>query len=469
MKKKITLLIITSILGVIALSFIQGYLINNTYKLKKESFIEDTEVTISRFDIDINSVDFEPLYDVLYEYLVLRISEYKLNGLEKTELLSTYQNVKDSINTAYIQAYKNEFKRRGITYKLKFQKRLKSIVVLESSDNDTLYFKSDNSKMQHLLGEDFNPSDGYVTNNSKIQTDYSTDYIGADGEWQNLSFDFEVTSENLIIAEDWNRIVLGQMTGLFILSIFIFILVIGLLYYSINNLITQKKIADIKTDFVNNITHEFKTPLATLSLATKMLEKEELKSQPEIMESTIKTVNRQSGRLQKLIDQVLDNSLGAEDIKLNKVPLEVSDYINNVLDDFLLSVKDKSIELTRDINSDIIIHIDKFYFTTALLNILENAIKYTQGNPKVHCKLSTTATHLTVSISDNGIGISEPHKTQIFDKFFRANQSEVHNVKGLGLGLFYTNEIIKAHHGNINIDSQLSKGSTFNITIPLDL
>ncbi len=126
-------------------------------------------------------------------------------------------------------------------------------------------------------------------------------------------------------------------------------------------------------------------------------------------------------------------------------------------------------EESKSIDINTVINIDKFYFTTALLNILENAIKYCQDIPKIHCKLSKTATHLTISISDNGIGISESYNTQIFDKFFRAGQSEIHNVKGLGLGLFYTNEIIRAHQSSINLDSKLNKGSTFNIIIPLDL
>jgi len=466
MKKKIKFLIITSILGLIALSSIQAYLINNTYKLNKDTFVDETKRSISRFDNNV--IVFDTLYDKMFEFLVLKITDYKLNSLKKSDLLNDFHQLKDSINGLYIEAYKKEFKKRGIAYNLKFQKRLKSLIILDNLENDTLYFEPDNLKMNHFFGEDFNPSNEYISNNSKTQTDYSTDYIDDNGEWQTLSFEFEITTENFINADEWKFIVLRRMTGTLILSILIFILVISLLYYSIKSLITQKKIADVKTDFVNNITHEFKTPLATLSLATKMLEKEEVKVQPQLIKTTVKTINRQSRRLQKLLDQVLDNSLGFNDIRLNKNLLKANEYINNLLDDFLLSIKDQSVELTRDINTDNTIYIDKFYFTTALLNILENAIKYNQNSPKIHCKLSSNSTSFTIEISDNGLGIAEKYKKQIFDKFFRAEQSEIHNVKGLGLGLYYANEIIKAHKGKINIDSKLNTGSTFKITIPLN-
>jgi len=217
MKRKITLLIIISVLGVIALSFIQGYLINNTYKLKKANFIEETKDSISGFEY--NNIAFDTLYDKVFEHLVAKISDYKLNGLKKSDLLNDFESATDSVNDAYIQTYKTEFKKRNITYDLKFQRRLKSLVILEGKANDTLYFEPNNLNTFHFLGEYFNPSNEYITNRRRIETDYSTDYIDDNGEWQTLSFDFELTTENFINADDWNRIILGQMAGLFILSI----------------------------------------------------------------------------------------------------------------------------------------------------------------------------------------------------------------------------------------------------------
>ena len=134
----------------------------------------------------------------------------------------------------------------------------------------------------------------------------------------------------------------------------------------------------------------------------------------------------------------------------------------------MISVKGEGIELRRTLDSEETIHIDKFQFTTALLNILENAVKYCSGSPKIDCIISSKESYFKIEIADNGMGISKENQKQIFDKFFRIDQNEIHNVKGLGLGLYYTNEIIKAHDGKIDIDSKPGSGSTFTITIPLN-
>ena len=257
------------------------------------------------------------------------------------------------------------------------------------------------------------------------------------------------------------------MTSVLVLSILIFSLVIGLLYYSIKSFITQKKIAEVKTDFINNITHELKTPLATLSLSTKMLKKEEVKAQPAIVDSTINTIDRQTHRLQKLIDQVLNNSLGYQDIELMKEQVVINDYLNTVLDDFQLSVKNDNVNIQRKImTGSASISLDKFYFTTGIFNILENAVKYNAGDVEIDFT-ADIENDLKISITDNGIGISEHNQKQLFEKFYRVGNKEVHDVKGLGLGLYYTNQIVIAHHGKITIQSAEGEGATFTITIPI--
>ncbi len=465
MSKPISILILCSIIGIISLSFIQGYLINNTYKLKKETFIKDTKNTITKFDV--NEIAFDTIYDKIYEQLIFNLVDYKIDHSKRPAILSDLQTIRESVNSSYIKAYKKEFKNRKITYDLKFQKRIKSLILFQSGVPDTLYFESNSKKMPYLLGEYFIPSEKYKVDDTVLRTNYSTNYSDARGRWRTIGIEFELITENFMNANDWTTIVLSRMTGLFILSVLIFMLVIGLLYYAIKSLITQKKIADIKTDFVNNITHEFKTPLATLSLATKILEKDIVRQQPEIVDETIKSINRQSKRLQRLIDHVLDNSLGADEIQIHKRTINTKEYLHSVLDDFLLSMKDQELELKRDIPNEAIIQIDSFHFTTALFNILENAVKYSQKKPKIHFESVVDFQKLYISITDNSIGISETNQKYVFDKFFRANQNQVYNVKGLGLGLYFTHEIIKAHQGEITISSKLGKGSTFRIIIPL--
>ncbi|WP_460220504.1 sensor histidine kinase [Psychroserpens sp. MEBiC05023] len=464
MKKKINLLIIASIFGLVALSIIQGYLINNTYKLKKDVFITETRRSISQID------DFSPALDSLsgiwQDHFLNTISDYKIGISKKEDILSGLQLVIDSINDTYRIEYQKALVENNISYGIQFHKKVKAIVLLDSIRNDTI-FDIEKTPKRIILGDPISEENSISVSTTLWQTDHTSTRV-VNGEPKDISFYLMFQTQDKMDIAGWQKIVFKQMVGLLLLSLLIFSMVIGLLYYSIKSLITQKKIADIKTDFVNNMTHELKTPLATLSLATKMLKKDEVKIQTQLVDNTINTIERQNKRLQKLIDQVLNNSLGYNEMQLQKEPIQIKDYINTVLDDFMLAVKSKPITLNRKfIGSKATINLDKFYMTTALFNILENAVKYSGDDIKINCNV-TSDNDLTISIKDNGIGISEKDQKLVFDKFFRAGNKEIHNVKGLGLGLYYTNQIVKAHNGNISVMSKENEGTTFVLTIPFN-
>ncbi len=462
MPKKINILILASVLGLIALSAIQAYLINNTYKLKKDVFIETTSRSISRVD------DFSPhldsINDIWQDYFLNLLADYKSKKISKQDILSLLKLKTDSLNDSYVDRYKKELAEKDLKHDLKFQKRIKTIILPDSTGNDTIFNHLKSSKL-HLLGEKFSEKSAHKVSNSMWLTDHSFER-NIDGETTTLTYDLQFETEDFMNIDGWERIVIIRMKWLLLCSIFIFLFVFGLLFYSIKNLINQKKIADIKTDFVNNITHELKTPLATLSLATKMLKKDNVKSQPAVIDSTVNTIERQNKRLQNLIDQVLNNSLGYKEINLKREKVVASEYIDTILDDFMLSVEGKNISLEKAIqNEDTTISIDRFYFTTALFNILENAVKYNGNIIGVH---SSANKSFNISIKDNGIGISTKNQKHLFDKFYRVGNKEIHDVKGLGLGLYYTNQIIKAHKGQIHVRSIEGEGTTFTIEIPLN-
>ncbi|MEE9407983.1 MAG: HAMP domain-containing sensor histidine kinase [Polaribacter sp.] len=462
MLKKIRLLIIASILGLLALSLVQGYLINNSYKLKKDAFISETRRSISRIDDLAPSLD--KMNDVWQDHFLNVIADYYIGKITKKVVLEKLNSTTDSLNNAYIKTYNKELLKKNIGYNLKFQKQVKKIILLDSVKNDTI-FESKTKPSFRLLGDKFSIEDGHKVSSSLWMTDHNFQRI-INGKENSITFDLQFQTEDRMNIEGWENIVLSRMTGLLLFSVFIFLLVFGLLYYSIKNLITQKKIADIKTDFVNNITHELKTPLATLTLATKMLKNKDIKLKPEIIENTVNTIERQNIRLQKLIDQVLNNSLGYQEIKLNKEVVNISDYLNMIVDDFQVSLDSKSIKIQKNININQEISIDKFYFTTAILNILENAVKYGKENLEINVSAKIDK-YFILSILDNGIGIPKKEQPFLFDKFYRVGNREVHNVKGLGLGLYYTNEIVKAHEGIISVESEVDKGTNFTIQIPL--
>lgn len=462
MHKKIRLLIAISVLGLLALSFIQGYLINNTYKLEKAAFISETRQSISR--IDDLSPNLDTINNIWQEGFLNVIVDYQAKLIKKEQVLPKCDSIIKSINDLYIKAYQNDLKERNINQTLKFKKVVKTAIILDSIQPDTL-FTDKNKAPLHLLGDKFSFEDSHKVSSSLWLTDHTSDRK-INGEMTKISFDLQFETEDRMNIDGWKRIVLGRMALLLSISIVIFLLVFGLLYYAIKSLITQKKIADIKTDFVNNITHELKTPLSTLTLATKMLKTNEVIASSSASKGIVNTVERQNKRLQKLIDQVLNNSLGYKEIQLNKELVNTDEYLKTVVNDFQLSLNEIDVEIQKDINVKQKIHIDKFYFTTAILNILENAVKYAKNSLKITI-LASSNQDFELTISDNGIGIPKKELPFLFDKFYRVGNKEIHNVKGLGLGLYYTNQIIKAHQGKILVESTVDVGTTFTIKIPM--
>ncbi len=459
MSRKIILLIIASIIGLIALSLIQAQLIQNTYALRKQAFIDKTSKVVGK--IGSYGTPIDSIGDAISSVFLKDLDKYSLRMLSKQKLLNRLQKINDSLNPNFIKEYEKEIRSKDLGYDLKYHKTLQSLVLVDSLKSDTIYFNNTTTNLK-LVGYDFKNDPELRLGTSTWETNRTFEKK-IKGELKKGDYDVVFKTINYMNIDGWNRIILKEMRGLLIFSFCIFLFVIGLFYYSIKNLITQKKIADIKTDFVNNITHELKTPLATLGLATKILKKQEQIS--PIMKSTISTIERQNVRLQKLIDQVLNNSLGYEELVLEKHKFNSTDFISEILNDFEVSHKDK-VTLKRMISSENLkLNLDRFYMTTAIVNILENAVKY--GTNKIAVQSKINNENWQLKIQDNGIGISKKNQKLIFNKFFRVENKDVHNVKGLGLGLYYSHQIIKAHGGSIQVESEKGKGTSFTIVLPL--
>lgn len=458
MKNQITLLIIASVLGLVALSTIQGYLINNTYKLKKSTFIEQISSRYST--VEDHSISMDSIEAIWYQGLKTLIIDYHLKALPKDSVITQLRRLAAPLDNDYAAAYRDHAD--STNWKgLKFQKRLTSLILSDSLGNDTIL--AENARTGVLLvGETFSNGAPHRLGRSTSQTNVSLDANLAPGETPEL-IRYVVITDNMVDIEGWHTQVLREMGSLLPSSILLFIFVFGLLFYSIRTLIGQKKIAEIKTDFVNNITHEFKTPLATLSIATKLLSRERHSQEAE---EIVSVIERQNARLQKLTDQVVNHTLSYQEIELKKEPVNTGEYLSALLDDFLLSLGEYKVTLVRDIDlKEQEVQLDKFYLTSALLNLLDNAVKYNDAPVDITVKAAAT-TGLELSISDNGLGIPAVHLPHLREKFYRIGNREEHNVKGLGLGLYFVDQVIRAHGGDLHIESTEGKGSCFTLRLP---
>lgn len=454
MKKKINLLIGFSALVLVVLSAIQYYLVKTTYEYKVEQFRSEIKAKIAKITNDYSDIDSTIFSkkDLLYKQLAENYLRDKSTRFHiKNALLQN--EFKSELTRKLQEEFENEIPNLTIDFAIVLDK----FVIYDATKEADTIFAEKPFIENKLYGDLASLDDAFLIRN----------YVGTTSgsfKKQELNSDYKLLTEDTLYVsiKNWEYIVLKRMALILIFAVFSIITLITLFVIALKALIKQKKISDIKTDFINNITHELKTPLTTLSVSTKILERKEIRENEETYNTVLGTIIRQNNRLQNLIDQVMTNSLGYEEIELHKEKVLMPDFLNSIINDFQIAYPDILIEKMLD-SKKISINLDKFHLTTAITNVLENAVKYGCTNIKV--KSSLEEGQFAISISDDGIGISKNKHSLLFDKFYRVEQGDLHDAKGLGLGLYYVDQIIKAHQGSIHVISDLGKGATFDLRL----
>ena len=279
-----------------------------------------------------------------------------------------------------------------------------------------------------------------------------------------------VSDEELlaIVIPGFKSIAWKEMTWIIIGSILFTILIFAAFFITLRALLKQKKLSEIKSDFINNMTHEFKTPLATISLAVDALKNEKVindRIKTEYFSGIIKEENK---RMNKQVETILQAAmLDKEEIQLNLKTLHAHDLINTAVNNMKLPVEEKNgkLEISFEATNDLI-YADDVHFTNIVNNLLDNAVKYSGDQLVIKLSTQNINNHFRVKIEDNGIGMNKETLHRIFEKFYRAHTGNLHNVKGFGLGLSYVKSLINAHHGKIKAESTVGRGSCFIIDMP---
>ncbi len=245
--------------------------------------------------------------------------------------------------------------------------------------------------------------------------------------------------------------------------------ILGIYIISINYMMQQKKIADVKTDFINNMSHEFKTPLATISVATDSLSNDKIATNPEKVKYYSYLIKQENLRMKKQVENILNMSkLERNEVKLFLKETNVRELIREITESFQLIVHERNGTLTEEFTaSKYNFKVDEFHLSNILVNLLDNANKYSPDAPEIKIKTSNEGNNYVIEISDKGIGMETHNKTKIFEKFFREETGNIHNVKGQGLGLTYVKKIVELHKGLVLVQSEKGKGSTFTIKLPM--
>lgn len=390
---------------------------NDVYKVKKRT--NDTELS------KVNPVEKFTFYN-------------KLSEIDKQSLEDMYHNIDNPIykrlsKESVAEVLTNQLKERGIEIGFKFGVYSEGVLTKVKSN----YYKDIEKKT------------------------YTTPLFTKDRKAK----DYQLH----VVFPDKDNYIFSDIGMMLLLSVFFTVIIMLAFASSLYQLIRQKKISAIKTDFINNMTHEFKTPIATINLALDSIKNPEVIADNERVLRYVSMIKEENKRMHTQVENVLRiSSLQKKQLDIAKKSVDfyeiVEDAVSHV--SLLLHSKSGTVEIHQNqVNSEGLGN--EFHLTNVFVNVLENAIKYSDKAPKIDIFVENSVKSLTISIKDQGIGMSKSAQKHAFDKFYREQKGNVHDVKGHGLGLAYVKEIVENHQGTIFVKSEKGKGSIFTISLPI--
>lgn len=458
MKKRNTVLIL-GITSIMILISVQVFIIVGVWKQKDELFAITYTI---RSQEALNSIrrgmtdGFDTVRMLLDQY-----SEKAVNELRSAKDTKDYAQTKKDILDYFTKVVNQEQDLSGMLSSYfesrHFDKNFKVKIILNNLEmidiDTTVIYRKENFSDQARRQSVFDVSGSSILirephlegNNYRFSFSYFIDFSDKKRQvW-------EETSLSLAMA---------------ILSILI---VVTIFLFTYKNLMEERRLSNLKTDFINNMTHELKTPLSTITVAGKTLELPQIRSDDSRILETAKMIGKQSVHLNQLINMILEISMWERtQFQLDKRIVKIEDIMNDIVESFKSGSGNKALISKKYNFNDSDIDLDVVYFTTLMNNLLSNAIKYSDREPVIDIEGFTRDNSLFIKVADNGIGISKNDQKHIFDKFYRASTGNIHKFKGLGLGLYYVKKIAEAHGGDVIVSSKPGKGSTFTVSIPLN-
>lgn len=312
-----------------------------------------------------------------------------------------------------------------------------------------------------------------VFSDGKATTVKSANFVYSDNNTYSLPILTDIENHSkyqlYISFPQKSKFLVSDLLPFIFISLLFTVVIIAAYYSAIRQLITQRQISEIKNDFINNMTHEFKTPIATINLALDAIKNPKIIDDNEKVLKYAQMIRDENKRMHAQIENILRISkLEKKELDIPKDKVELTEVLEVAIDHVSLLIEDRQGTLTTHFNStrDTVL-ISPSHFTSVFVNILDNAIKYSPNAPVIEVFTENVKDTIIVKIKDQGAGMSKAATKKIFDKFYREHTGDLHNVKGHGLGLAYVKQIVDDHNGQVYVESEKGKGSTFIIKLPL--
>jgi len=278
----------------------------------------------------------------------------------------------------------------------------------------------------------------------------------------------EATARYAVVLSDIRPLLLAEITPQILFGIFLTLLTLASFIFMYRSIVSQQRLMMLKNDFISNITHELKTPIATMSVALEALKNFKGIEDPKMTAEYLDIAQLELGRLSLLTDKVLTTSLLDEQgMSIDFEPVNMEQTMESILRSLKLVIdKHKAAVAFQKAGSDFVVEGHSLHLTNVVYNLLDNALKYSPSEPRIEITLEDRGDEVVFSVADKGLGIPAEYHRRVFEKFFRMPTGNVHNIKGYGLGLSYVDQVVTGHHGKISLTSIPGEGSTFTVTLP---
>ena len=503
-------------LSLIGIIFVQGYWIQNTVENNEVQFSFNAKQILSSVSKKIQYREFEEMYYPLQEILdsieepdnqtiqqLLDLSidkssfaygdgfleeDYKLFSSVVNFNIDTVRlkdilnrNVENKVNDAEDKSRKSRSRSKldRLSNLTDLQRRDYEVVIGELSNFTPIHRRVKKEEIESLLTQELEDREikidyEYAIYSNALATRVRSDDFSLDSP-ATYGVPLFINQEGLSRYQLYvnftgkKRFILSSIKGMAVLSV-IFTLIIVVAYSSaLSQLLQQRQISQIKTDFINNMTHELKTPIATINLALDAIKNPKINEDPKKVERYLGMIKEENKRMHEQVENVLRISqLEKNELNIEKEPIELHDIIEEAITHVALIVENRNGYIRSHLGAlKSSVLANDGHMTNVIINVLDNAIKYSEGEPKVDIYTENVKNDIILKVRDQGVGMSKVAQKKIFEKFFREHTGDLHNVKGHGLGLTYVKRIVDDHHGQIWVESERGKGSTFIIKLPL--
>lgn len=451
-RKTINAVFLLGIISVISILLIQFVWIRNTEQLLEKNIeIQESKLAIQEKEDSLNLVHFTE-----QTHIALRNVLQQLTSMsnDSSDLYGAVNQIRTNYFYVDINEELNPFH-------------------LETLLKRELYEQNIHQNFQYGIYDCFTDSIVFgnlirYSEDNHYETDSTKRITFPDMKWKKDGHYFTVYFPDIASESDESVIPDIKHSSPYIYLFFIVILILIFFGYTVSVILKQKRLSEVKTDFINNMTHELKTPISSIGLSSEMIMRPETLRDPEKIQRYVGVIYKENKRLENQVERVLKIAkLDKSEIELTKEPFDLAEFFQELKDSFEFNQEERPVSVEINMNlKEHVIQVDPVHFMNVFYNLVDNAIKYCKRQPEITINIRNEKKHIVFEVSDNGIGIKRESLKMIFDKFYRVPTGNLHDVKGFGLGLYYVKTIVEKHDGTITAKSIVDKGTTFTIKIP---